>query len=194
MEPNISPPLSFTPGRPTFIGGKQGLLKLDPSGWSVALPVSTLPNPDHISATTFRAAAVNTLEILLVEDNKVNQKLALRLLERLGCQARVAESGIEALELLDTQKFDLILMDCQIHLMDGYEATRRIREREHSNRHIPIVAITANAMESDLKKCLEAGMDSYLTKPIDFNKLRDALETWGIDYRGPRATSDPKVS
>jgi len=157
-----------------------------------AAPESTLQRK-HSTVEALQPLS-DSLEILLVEDNKVNQKLALRLLERLGCQARVAESGIEALELLDTQKFDLILMDCQMPLMDGYEATRRIREREHSNRHIPIVAITANAMESDLEKCLEAGMDSYLTKPIDFNKLRDALETWGIDYRGPRATSDPTVS
>jgi CheY-like chemotaxis protein/anti-sigma regulatory factor (Ser/Thr protein kinase) len=132
-----------------------------------------------------------SLDILLVEDNKVNQKLALRLLERLGCRAKVAASGIEALSMLDRYNFDLILMDCQMPEMDGYEATRRIREREHGNRHIPIVAITANAMESDLERCLTSGMDSYLTKPIDFAKLRMALETWGIDYRAPRATSDP---
>jgi CheY-like chemotaxis protein len=135
-----------------------------------------------------------SLDILLVEDNKVNQKLALRLLERLGCQAKVAASGLEALAMLEKYDFDLILMDCQMPEMDGYEATRRIREREHGTRHIPIVAITANAMESDLERCLTSGMDSYLTKPIDFAKLRDALETWGIDYRAPRATSDPGAS
>ncbi len=135
-----------------------------------------------------------SLDILLVEDNKVNQKLALRLLERLGCQVKVAASGVEALTMLDRYNFDLILMDCQMPEMDGYEATRRIREREHGTRHIPIVAITANAMESDLERCLTSGMDFYLTKPIDFAKLRDALETWGIDYRAPRATSDPAAS
>ncbi len=133
------------------------------------------------------------LNILLVEDNKINQKLALRLLERLGCQAKVAASGIEALTMLDRYNFDLILMDCQMPEMDGYEATMKIREREHGNRHIPIVAITANAMEIDLERCLTCGMDSYLTKPIDFGKLRDALETWGIDYRALKATSDPSA-
>lgn len=135
-----------------------------------------------------------SLDILLVEDNKVNQKLALRLLDRLGCKAKVASNGLEALTMLDRYNFDLILMDCQMPEMDGYEATRRIREREHGTKHIPIVAITANAMESDLERCLTSGMDSYLTKPIDFPKLRDALETWGIDYRAPKATSDPGAS
>ncbi len=132
------------------------------------------------------------LDILLVEDNKVNQKLALKLLEKLGCSATVAGTGLEALERLSERDFDLILMDCQMPEMDGYEATRRIRERETKTRRIPIIAITANAMEADLEKCLTSGMDSYLTKPIDFLKLRDALETWGIDYRAPRATPDPK--
>lgn len=132
------------------------------------------------------------LDILLVEDNKVNQKLALKLLEKLGCSATVAGTGLEALERLSERDYDLILMDCQMPEMDGYEATRRIRERETKTRRVPIIAITANAMEADLEKCLTSGMDSYLTKPIDFIKLRDALEMWGIDYRAPRAAQDPK--
>ncbi len=131
------------------------------------------------------------LDVLLVEDNKVNQKLAVRLIERLGCKATVAGNGFEALALLDRQDYDLILMDCQMPEMDGYEATRRIRAGENGSRRVPILAITANAMESDLEQCLTCGMDAYLTKPIDFLKLRDALEKWGIDYRAPRATSDP---
>jgi CheY-like chemotaxis protein len=127
------------------------------------------------------------LDVLLVEDNKVNQKLALRLLERLGCRVWLAENGVEALEELDRRPVDLILMDCQMPEMDGFEATRKIRERERGPHHTPIIAITANAMESDFEKCLASGMDSYLTKPIDFAKLREALETWGIDSRAPGA-------
>jgi PAS domain S-box-containing protein len=134
------------------------------------------------------------LEVLLVEDNKINQKLALRLLERLGCTVWLAENGVEALEALDRRPVDLILMDCQMPEMDGFEATRKIREREREHRHVPIIAITANAMESDFEKCLASGMDSYLTKPIDFAKLREALETWGIDSRAPGAISDRDVS
>jgi len=132
------------------------------------------------------------LEVLLVEDNKINQKLALRLLERLGCTVWLAENGLEALEALDRRPVDLILMDCQMPEMDGFEATRKIREREHG--HVPIIAVTANAMESDFERCLASGMDSYLTKPIDFAKLREALETWGIDSRAPGAISDRDVS
>ncbi|MFO0284420.1 MAG: response regulator [Acidobacteriota bacterium] len=132
------------------------------------------------------------LEVLLVEDNKINQKLALRLLERLGCTVWLAENGLEALEALDRRPVDLILMDCQMPEMDGFEATRKIREREHG--HVPIIAVTANAMESDFERCLASGMDSFLTKPIDFAKLREALETWGIDSRAPGAISDRDVS
>jgi CheY-like chemotaxis protein len=134
------------------------------------------------------------LEVLLVEDNLVNQKLAVRLLERLGCQVEVAASGGEALRCLGDRDYDLVLMDCQMPEMDGYETTRRIRERERGTRRIPIVAITANAMESDLEKCIESGMDSYLTKPIDLIKLREALETWGTSSHAQEATSDPSVS
>jgi CheY-like chemotaxis protein len=139
------------------------------------------------------------LEVLLVEDNLVNQKLAVRLLERLGCDVDVAVSGPEALRRLGDRDYDLVLMDCQMPEMDGYETTRRIREKERASRRTPIVAITANAMESDLEKCIESGMDSYLTKPIDLLKLREALETWGIGEtsgtgsRVPKATSDPNV-
>lgn len=132
------------------------------------------------------------LEVLLVEDNKVNQKLAVKLLERLGCRVRVADNGLIALEQLDRYHFDVVLMDCQMPEMDGYETARRIREREQSTGgHMPILAITANAMESDLERCLIAGMDGYLTKPIDFAKLRTKLEYWGIDSRVPGATSGP---
>ena len=151
-----------------------------------AAPENSLQRKD--SSVEALKPLAESLDVLLVEDNKVNQKLAMRLLERLGCKARLAASGIEALAMLDKHNFDLILMDCQMPEMDGYEATMKIREREHGNQHIPIIAITANSMESDLERCLVSGMDSYLTKPIDFMKLRNALETWGIDYRAPKAT------
>lgn len=130
------------------------------------------------------------LDVLLVEDNKINQKLAMKLLQRLGCTVYLAENGLEALSALDKHRVDLILMDCQMPEMDGFEATRRIRQREQTHHHIPIIAVTANAMESDFERCLSSGMDSYLTKPIDFAKLREVLEIWGIDSRAPGAISD----
>lgn len=146
----------------------------------------------HESAVEALLPLPEQLEVLLVEDNKVNQKLAVRLLERLGCRVRVADNGLLALEQMDRYHFDVVLMDCQMPEMDGYETARRIREREESTGgHVPIIAITANAMESDLERCLVAGMDGYLTKPIDFAKLRAKLEYWGIDSRVPKATSGP---
>lgn len=120
------------------------------------------------------------LEVLVVEDNPVNQKLVAKLLERLGCHVQVASSGVTALTLHADYRFDLILMDCQMPEMDGYETTALIRQKESGRRRTPIVALTANVMENDLERCLAAGMDAYLTKPIDLIKLREALDLYGV--------------
>jgi len=113
------------------------------------------------------------LEILLVEDNIVNQKLSLRILSKLGYTADVSENGKEALEALEHKKYDLILMDIQMPEMDGYEATRLICERFPKRKRPRIVAMTANAMEGDRDKCIQAGMDDYISKPI---KVEDLLQ------------------
>ncbi|HVT78664.1 MAG TPA: response regulator, partial [Acidimicrobiales bacterium] len=104
--------------------------------------------------------------LLVVEDNRVNQKVAVAILTKLGYTVDVASDGIEALEMLDGQRFDVVLMDCQMPRMDGYEATTEFRLREREPR-TPIVAMTASATSSDRERCLEVGMDDYLTKPID---------------------------
>jgi CheY-like chemotaxis protein len=105
--------------------------------------------------------------ILVAEDNPINQKLAVRLLEKKGYRATVAENGLVALACLEKQRFDMILMDVQMPEMGGLEATRSIRERERrSGGHIPIVAMTANAMKGDRERCLESGMDDYVSKPV----------------------------
>jgi PAS domain S-box-containing protein len=109
--------------------------------------------------------------VLLAEDNFVNQKVAKYMLEKLQYHVEVVSDGLAAVEAWRTGNFDLILMDCQMPGMDGYEATREIRRLEQSQRHITIVALTANAMKSDEEKCRAAGMDDYLTKPIDRAKL-----------------------
>jgi two-component system sensor histidine kinase/response regulator len=115
--------------------------------------------------------------ILLAEDNPVNQKVARMVLEKLGIEVEVVNNGREAVEAWQKAKYDLILMDCQMPQLDGYAATRRIREEEESlGRHIPIVALTAHAMKGDDIKCLEAGMDDYLTKPLDRSLLIACLE------------------
>ncbi|OUS05949.1 hypothetical protein A9Q81_04195 [Gammaproteobacteria bacterium 42_54_T18] len=122
--------------------------------------------------------------VLLVEDNIVNQEVALMLLEDLGVHADAVANGIEAIQALEGAPYDrvynLVLMDCQMPEMDGYEATRQIR-KDASGRHnsnIPIVAMTANAMKGDREKCLEAGMNDYLTKPVDIEELAGKLGEW----------------
>jgi len=125
-----------------------------------------------------RAAALGDgrLRILLAEDNRVNQLLAVRLLEKRGHEVTVVNNGREALEALDREIFDLVLMDMQMPEMDGFEATASIRRLEQATgRHMPIIAMTAHAMKGDEEKCLEAGLDGYLSKPIDPDRLYETV-------------------
>jgi GAF domain-containing protein/DNA-binding response OmpR family regulator len=115
------------------------------------------------------------LRILLAEDNQVNQKLALRILEQMGYRADIASNGLEAIESIERQTYDVILMDVQMPEMDGLEATRQIVARWPQN-HPRIIGLTANALEGDREQCLEAGMDDYISKPIHVEELVDALE------------------
>ena len=120
-------------------------------------------------------AARHPLRILLAEDNAVNQKLALRLLERMGYRADVVGDGSEAITAIEDGTYDVILMDVQMPEVDGLEATRRIRAT-WPDRPIRIVAMTANAMAEDREACLAAGMDDYVSKPIRVEELVAALE------------------
>ena len=119
--------------------------------------------------------------ILIVEDNPVNQELAELMLEDHGCTVEIANNGKNALGVLEKNKgnpFDLILMDCQMPVMDGYATTKMIRKNMQEDDHLPIIALTANAMEGDRQRCLDAGMDDYLTKPFKRDQLSAALEKW----------------
>jgi CheY-like chemotaxis protein len=128
--------------------------------------------------------------VLLVEDNAVNQQVAKRMLAAFGLNAQLAVNGLEALSRIQQESFDLVLMDCQMPVMDGYEATGRIRawELEAGRERLPIVAMTANAMEGDREVCLAAGMDDYLAKPIKRDMLRIALTRW-IGVEPPTQTA-----
>jgi two-component system, sensor histidine kinase and response regulator len=117
--------------------------------------------------------------ILLAEDNAVNQKVALLLLERFGFTADAVENGRQAVQAFSKGHYDLILMDVMMPDMDGLQATRQIRELEQSTGgHVPIIALTAMAMVGDRERCLEAGMDDYITKPIDPEHFREKVEGW----------------
>jgi PAS domain S-box-containing protein len=116
--------------------------------------------------------------VLVVEDTSVNQTVAARMLERCGYRAQIAGNGREALEALTRSSFAAVLMDCQMPELDGYETTREIRRREHGGRRLPIIAMTASSMPGDRERCLDAGMDDYLTKPLRGRPLADALSRW----------------
>lgn len=123
------------------------------------------------------------LRILLAEDNLVNRKVALRMLEKTGAIVEVAVNGKQALEAIQKRSFDLILMDCQMPEMDGFQATRAIREWLGGEYPLPIIALTANAMIGDRERCLEAGMDDYISKPIATIDLARILSQWGQPHR-----------
>lgn len=128
-------------------------------------------------ATPPTATAKGRARILLVEDNPVNQLVAKGMLAKLGCQVELATQGVEALARLEEQAFDLVLMDCNMPVMDGYEATRHIRERGRWPG-LPIVALTANAMPEERERCRAAGMDDYLAKPFRREDLLAVVDRW----------------
>ncbi len=116
--------------------------------------------------------------ILIVEDNPVNQKVARMQVERLGYLTRIAENGLEAVNAVKHHDYSLILMDCQMPVMDGYEATAQIRRNQNDHGRVPIIAMTANAMQGEREKCLAAGMDDYLTKPVKSEQLARYINQW----------------
>lgn len=147
---------------------------------------SPTPNREsHQDGSPEQSEAPSTKpRVLLVEDNEINTVLTVQILANLGCEVACAKNGQEAIELLENESFALVLMDIQMPTMDGLESTRRIRKREHdTGEHLPIIALTARAMLGDKEKCLEAGMDGYLSKPIILQELREEVEKWTAGTR-----------
>ena len=133
-----------------------------------------------ITRHTVAESARRNVRILLAEDNATNQKVAQAILKKLGYRADIAANGFEVIEALSRIPYDLVLMDCQMPEMDGFEATRRIRDTASGvlNHRVPIIAMTANAMQGDRERCINAGMDDYLSKPVQRQELAEALQRW----------------
>jgi len=121
------------------------------------------------------------IRILVAEDNPVNQKVVVKQLMSLGYQAEVVNNGQEAVDRLKEHEYDVVLMDCQMPIMDGYRATQEIRSFEGERKRTTIIAITANAMPEDRQRCMDAGMDDYMSKPASREDLRKKVEQWTLD-------------
>jgi PAS domain S-box-containing protein len=147
----------------------------------------------HARRATDSIVPISSARILVVEDNAVNQKVVQKLLERQGHRSDLAGDGYEALAALRERPYDLVLMDCQMPEMDGFEATRQLRDAASGvrNTSIPVIALTANAMQGDRERCIEAGMNDYLSKPISPRALADALVRWLPGKVGAGGTAPP---
>jgi len=157
----------------------------------------TKKNGDPRNTTETRAIdLLAEARVLVVEDDPINLKVILRMLAQMGCRADTAIDGKAALEKIEQGAYDLVLMDCQMPELDGYETTRTIRRREGTGAHLPIVALTAHARQGDRKKCLEAGMDDYISKPMGPKDLKAALLRWlpgPAEQQTPSPDLDPET-
>jgi signal transduction histidine kinase/ActR/RegA family two-component response regulator len=156
----------------------------------VAIPAEPASEPavEPPHSTLSAYTALGRGKVLVVEDNAVNQRVLLRSLQKLGLEVDVASNGSEAVARSRTSSYDLVFMDCQMPEMDGYEATARIRAAERNGKRTPIVALTAHAMPGDRARCEAAGMDDYLSKPVDLGALEHVLRRYVAAERGPAGT------
>jgi len=175
-----------------LMGGQIGVYSQPGQGscfwFEVPLPVIQENAPEETTAqpsgSALNSHELDGVRVLLVEDNPVNQKVAIRMLQKLGCVVELAENGQQALEKLERASYDIVLMDMQMPVMDGLTATRLLRQREQqTSHHQVVIALTANAMQTDRELCLEAGMDDYLSKPLTLDALQVMLLRWVAQHK-----------
>jgi len=175
-----------------LMGGQIGVYSQPGQGscfwFEVPLPVIQENAPEETTAqpsgSALNSHELDGVRVLLVEDNPVNQKVAIRMLQKLGCVVELAENGQQALEKLERASYDIVLMDMQMPVMDGLTATRLLRQRERqTGHHQVVIALTANAMQTDRELCLEAGMDDYLSKPLTLDALQVMLLRWVAQHK-----------
>ena len=142
--------------------------------FNIELDLDTEPTAELLAKIPTTPVISSTMKILVVDDSHINRRVALRLLEKLNIHADAANSGFEALDRLQTETYDVILMDMQMPEMDGLETTQKIRQLHLTKRPF-IIALTANAFDSDRERCLQAGMDEFLTKPFVFEDLQEKI-------------------
>lgn len=176
----------------TIMGGQLTVESTPGQGSTFQFEVSFAEAAPPTAASGPAAAAVELasldLRVLVVDDNAVNRLIAVRMLERLGCEAVPVDGGRQAIEAATTQSFDLVLMDCSMPDVDGYQATARIREATPPFAHVHIVAMTANALAGDRERCLAAGMDDYMTKPMQLKRLETLLRDVATQLPGRSGT------
>ncbi|MGK7902408.1 MAG: response regulator [Hormoscilla sp.] len=180
---------SSTPGAGSTFWFTANFNKYEPAG-ATAKPKAEIGGSQLTAAQTEDRIERKDIKVLLVEDTRINQKVVLNQLRILEYQADCVNNGQKALEkLIATHDYDLVLMDCQMPVLDGYEATRLLRQQERGDRHAIVVGLTANAMEGDREKCLAAGMDDYLSKPVSLEELSAMLEKWRFDFADRKSSS-----
>jgi CheY-like chemotaxis protein/anti-sigma regulatory factor (Ser/Thr protein kinase) len=170
--------LAITKGLVDLMGGQIGVESEVGKGSTFWLVLGfALAGVDARAEAKPSAGTTQAVRVLVVEDNVVNQRMVERFLERLGCRARIVGSGQEAIESLRAESFDVVFMDCHMPGMDGYEATRVIRQMD--GLRVPVVAMTASVLAEDREACFAAGMDDFLAKPFSLDEFQAMVERWG---------------